>query len=418
MKFYIYEDKHRLGQRQPCTLRWVEADTAEAAIIAWMAQQPRADWRPTSALVIPEDRNFGRPHFEEDPNDRFYAYADPTVDAEEICAESYMVGNCMEFYGFQLCGMGWVKSESSVSASLWKHPVHGWCWQLGYRQGEANARFTGGTVFGGYQNSYRSSVAALADMQKRVVEAYNSNMATMAATRMKPLVHLTAALCITRKDRAQSWIPAVDGHVWTCPVQGGEQEETSIFYNGKDWCWTSRPLVAAADGPTLAQCEGYPNILEAEGAWRRHQNSRSTKTMPEMDAEMRAEARGGLSVTPMPQSAVSPSVLAGVLPTQWGGRPPQWKVRPPEPAEAPPGPLATSADDSPEDQDDEDEDEDATTERCEGCPDKPAVAHDEHMIPLCGDCYDLLGSDSSEEEEQDGKAGPGTEKDAAPTTPQ
>lgn len=46
------------------------------------------------------------------------------------------------------------------------------------------------------------------------------------------------------------------------------------------------------------------------------------------------------------------------------------------------------------------------------------MAHDEHMIPLCGDCYDLLGSDPPQEEGQDGKAETGAEKDDAPTTPQ
>lgn len=361
MKYHIYEDKHRLAGRPESTLRYVEADGPEAAIVAWMQGQLRHRWRPTSALVIPEDRFYGRPTFLEDPNDRFYVYADPTVDAAEICAENRFAGETMEFYGFQLCGMGWVKREGRYLATIWKGK-HGWNWELG-PSGMCDA-------YAGADSD--TSADARSEMSRYMFRLYRQNVNSSRCKDTAAVLHLTAELCIIVDGRALSWTPSEDGRNWTHPLESDQPVATTIYPFGKGWHWR----VEGDEGIVGSAEQDLADPLLAEKDWRRWLNKRA-----------------GWS-----EDDRNPFAQAGVLPTQQGGRPVAT-------TEAPEHLPATGGDGDAEEggagnagPEDQDEEEPENTERCEGCPDKPAVTHDDHGVPLCGDCYDLLDSDPPEED--------------------
>lgn len=365
MKYHIYEDKRRLAGRPESTLRYVEADSPEAAIVTWMQGQLRHRWRPTSALVIPEDRLYGRPTFLEDPNDRFYVYADPTVDAAEICAENRFAGETMEFYGFQLCGIGWVKREGTVYATMWKNG-QAWRWEAGIVGHTRDFRLGG-------DHGSLSSAAAHSHMRRVLVEAYRQCVETAVRMReMASLLHLTAELCIIVDGRALSWTPSEDGRNWTHPLESDQPVATTIYPFGRGWHWR----VEGDEGIVGSAEQELADPLLAEKDWRRWLNKRA----------------GWAEDSP------SPFAQAGVLPTQQGGRPVAT-------TEAPEHLPATGGDGDAEEggagnagPEDQDEEEPENTEHCEGCPDKPAVTHDDHGVPLCGDCYDLLDSDPPEED--------------------
>jgi len=352
MKYHLFEDKHRLAKRPESTLRWVEADSPEAAIIAWMQQQPRHRWRPTSALVIPEDRLYGRPTFLENPDDRYFVYADPTVEPTDIAAENRFVGEAVEFYGFQLCGMGWVKREGQHLATIWKGK-DGWNWEIG-RSGICAAYAAGGNA---------SSIAAWSSMASYINGIYGRDVYNARCKDTAAMLRLTAQLCVIVDGRALSWAPTRSGQEWMHP-QEPDHVSTMIYPFRGVWRWRVEGTAGVA--PVFSS-EDAADPLLAEKDWRRWLNKRA----------------GWSDDDP------SPFAKAGVLPTQVGpGKPVAWTLA---------APPAARSDPDPEEDPSFDPDH-HLRERCHGCPEKWASHHDEHMIPLCDDCWDLLEEQQPEQE--------------------